>query len=63
VKSGGEIELDRGSAIKQAIASAHQGDVVLIAGKGHESYQEVRGVRYPFSDIGVARRALARRAA
>ncbi|HEU0202154.1 MAG TPA: hypothetical protein VFR86_17190, partial [Burkholderiaceae bacterium] len=37
-------------------------DVILIAGKGHESYQEVHGVKRPFSDVEQARAALARRA-
>ncbi|MDQ3268421.1 MAG: UDP-N-acetylmuramoyl-L-alanyl-D-glutamate--2,6-diaminopimelate ligase [Pseudomonadota bacterium] len=49
---------DRASAIAQAVLSAHATDIVLIAGKGHESYQEVRGVKYPFSDAEVAQRAL-----
>ncbi|MEJ7668752.1 MAG: UDP-N-acetylmuramoyl-L-alanyl-D-glutamate--2,6-diaminopimelate ligase [Casimicrobiaceae bacterium] len=44
------IELDRRQAIAQAIADATPGDVVLIAGKGHETYQECAGVRLPFSD-------------
>jgi UDP-N-acetylmuramoyl-L-alanyl-D-glutamate--2,6-diaminopimelate ligase len=55
---GCEIELDRRRAIKRAIQAARRGDVVLIAGKGHETYQEVKGVRRPFSDIEVARAAL-----
>jgi UDP-N-acetylmuramoyl-L-alanyl-D-glutamate--2,6-diaminopimelate ligase len=49
---------DRASAIAQAVLSAHAADIVLIAGKGHESYQEIRGVKYPFSDAEVAQRAL-----
>jgi len=49
---------DRASAITQAVLSAHASDIVLIAGKGHESYQEIRGVKYPFSDAEVAQRAL-----
>jgi UDP-N-acetylmuramyl-tripeptide synthetase len=44
------IELDRRDAIRHAIATAKVGDVVLIAGKGHETYQETQGVRAPFSD-------------
>ncbi len=55
-----QVELDRKRAIAGAIAKARRGDVVLIAGKGHESYQEVKGVRRPFSDVAVARAALAR---
>jgi len=48
----------RADAIKQAIKTAKKGDVVLIAGKGHEDYQEIAGVKYPFSDIQVAQEAL-----
>jgi len=53
------IELDRAKAIADAIASARQGDVVLLAGKGHEDYQEGNGVRQPFSDVRAAAAALA----
>lgn len=53
-----EIEVDRAAAIARAIATARDGDVVLIAGKGHETYQEVAGSRLPFSDAEVARAAL-----
>ncbi|HWT28560.1 MAG TPA: UDP-N-acetylmuramoyl-L-alanyl-D-glutamate--2,6-diaminopimelate ligase [Methylophilaceae bacterium] len=52
------IEPDRAVAITEAILNAGPGDVVLVAGKGHEAYQEVAGVRYPFSDLDVAERAL-----
>jgi UDP-N-acetylmuramoyl-L-alanyl-D-glutamate--2,6-diaminopimelate ligase len=58
-----EVEPDRRSAIEQAIAAAAPRDVILVAGKGHESYQETRGRREPFSDAAVARTALARRGA
>jgi UDP-N-acetylmuramoyl-L-alanyl-D-glutamate--2,6-diaminopimelate ligase len=51
-------EPDRARAIFEAIGNAHQGDVVLIAGKGHEDYQEVAGERLPFSDVAVAKKAL-----
>ncbi|MCS7005316.1 MAG: UDP-N-acetylmuramoyl-L-alanyl-D-glutamate--2,6-diaminopimelate ligase [Cytophagales bacterium] len=44
------IEPDRAKAIQQAIRMANPGDMVLIAGKGHESYQEIKGIKYPFSD-------------
>ena len=50
---------DRQVAIFSAIHHAAPGDVVLLAGKGHETYQEIAGVRHPFSDIEVARTALA----
>jgi UDP-N-acetylmuramoyl-L-alanyl-D-glutamate--2,6-diaminopimelate ligase len=54
------IDVDRGSAIEQAIVSADASDVVLIAGKGHENYQEVRGQRQHFDDCEHARQALTR---
>jgi UDP-N-acetylmuramoyl-L-alanyl-D-glutamate--2,6-diaminopimelate ligase len=49
------VEVDRRKAIHTAIAMAKEGDIVLIAGKGHEPYQEIHGVKHPFSDIQVAR--------
>lgn len=52
---------DRREAIVHAVRGATAGDVVLLAGKGHEDYQEIAGVRRPFSDIDEARAALARR--
>jgi UDP-N-acetylmuramoyl-L-alanyl-D-glutamate--2,6-diaminopimelate ligase len=48
---------DRREAIRRAIAAAHPGDVVLIAGKGHETYQEIDGEKFPFSDAEEARQA------
>ena len=54
---------DRREAIAQAIRSAREGDVVLLAGKGHEDYQEIAGVKRPFSDLEEAQRALTARAA
>jgi UDP-N-acetylmuramoyl-L-alanyl-D-glutamate--2,6-diaminopimelate ligase len=59
------IEADRATAILHAISGAAQQDVVLIAGKGHETYQEIGGQRLPFDDAEVARailRRLSRRA-
>ena len=56
------VERNRLAAITQALAQARPGDVVLIAGKGHEAYQEVAGVRHPFDDLGVARELLEMRA-
>ena len=56
------VERDRRAAIAAAIASAHAGDVVLVAGKGHESVQIVGDERRPFSDQQVVRRALEARA-
>ncbi len=49
---------NRASAIAETIAAANIGDVILLAGKGHETYQEIEGVRHPFSDIEHARQAL-----
>jgi UDP-N-acetylmuramoyl-L-alanyl-D-glutamate--2,6-diaminopimelate ligase len=44
------IEPDRAAAIRRAIANAKAGDVVLVAGKGHETWQEINGQKIPFSD-------------
>ncbi len=57
------VQVDRALAISEVIAQAHAHDVVLIAGKGHEEYQEIEGVKLAFSDVTHARAALARRAA
>jgi UDP-N-acetylmuramoyl-L-alanyl-D-glutamate--2,6-diaminopimelate ligase len=48
---------DRKEAIKTACALAQPEDVILIAGKGHETYQEIKGVKYPFDDREVLRNA------
>jgi UDP-N-acetylmuramoyl-L-alanyl-D-glutamate--2,6-diaminopimelate ligase len=56
-----QIEVDRALAIAQAVTAAGARDVLLIAGKGHEDYQEVMGVKKPFSDLEHARAALVRR--
>ena len=48
------VQRDRRLAIAEAIGAAGAQDIVLIAGKGHESYQEVDGVRMPFDDFAVA---------
>ncbi|MCH2102067.1 MAG: UDP-N-acetylmuramoyl-L-alanyl-D-glutamate--2,6-diaminopimelate ligase [Planctomycetes bacterium] len=45
-----DAEVDRRAAIRAAVARLHAGEVLLVAGKGHESYQEIHGVRYPFDD-------------
>ena len=52
------VELDRAAAITRAIGEAAPGDVVVVAGKGHEPYQEIAGRRVPFSDLAVAAAAL-----
>ena len=41
---------DRRQAIRTAVALAHPGDVIIIAGKGHEDYQEIKGVKHHFDD-------------
>jgi UDP-N-acetylmuramoyl-L-alanyl-D-glutamate--2,6-diaminopimelate ligase len=56
-----DVEVDRAVAIRRAILEADQRDVILLAGKGHETYQEVAGVRTPFSDVEQAQAALALR--
>ena len=53
-----QVQRDRGRAIAGAIAAAGPQDVVLVAGKGHEPYQEVDGVRHRFDDTAVAAAAL-----
>jgi len=56
-KTNGEYVIinDRRDAIKYAIESAIEGDVILVLGKGHEDYQEIEGVRYPFDERIVIR--------
>lgn len=53
---------DRREAIRHAVSDATAADVVLVAGKGHETYQEVLGVRHPFSDVDQVAQALVLRA-
>ncbi len=55
-----EVELDRASAIERVLADAEPGDVVVIAGKGHEPGQEVAGTLLPFDDREIARDRLRR---
>jgi len=57
------VQRDRARAIALAIAEAGADDVVLVAGKGHEPYQEIDGIRHPFDDTEVARDLLRARAA
>ena len=47
---------DREKAIQAAIGRARPGDTIVIAGKGHENYQEINGVKHPFDDREVVRR-------
>ncbi|TFY99726.1 UDP-N-acetylmuramoyl-L-alanyl-D-glutamate--2,6-diaminopimelate ligase [Ramlibacter rhizophilus] len=58
-----EVDADRARAIAGAVAAADARDLILLAGKGHETFQEVAGTRLPFDDREHARAALARRAA
>lgn len=52
------VVVDRRQAIHEAIKVARANDVVLVAGKGHESYQEIAGVKYPFSDVAEVKQSL-----
>lgn len=47
--------LDRKEAIKTAVSFAKSGDIILVAGKGHEDYQEIKGVKHPFDDRKVVK--------
>jgi len=55
------VERDRAKAIERAIVGAGAGDVVLVAGKGHENYQDINGQRMAFSDVKQTRIALTMR--
>ena len=55
------LQPERGRAIADAVAGAGERDVILIAGKGHEPYQEIAGVSHPFSDTDAATAALRQR--
>ena len=57
-----KVQVDRALAIAQVLAQAAPQDVVLVAGKGHETEQEIMGVRHPFSDVAHVRAALQQRA-
>ena len=58
-----EVIEDRRSAIARTVAEASPRDVIVLAGKGHEDYQEIAGVRHPFSDVTEATQALMQRGA
>jgi UDP-N-acetylmuramoyl-L-alanyl-D-glutamate--2,6-diaminopimelate ligase len=49
------VEADRRKAIFRALASAGKGDSVVVCGKGHETVQEIGGVKHPFDDRAVCR--------
>ena len=55
------VQADRAAAIEEAVRRAASQDVILVAGKGHEDYQEIAGVKHPFLDTAQARAALAKR--
>ncbi|HEU4922414.1 MAG TPA: UDP-N-acetylmuramoyl-L-alanyl-D-glutamate--2,6-diaminopimelate ligase, partial [Burkholderiales bacterium] len=61
IRGAYQVEADRARAIEKAIVESSPSDVILIAGKGHETYQEIAGRRIHFSDQEQARAALARR--
>lgn len=52
------VEPDRREAIRKAVAMAGDSDIILIAGKGHEDYQEIKGVRYRFNDREILEEAI-----
>ena len=53
-----QVVEDRGTAIRHAVLGSGEGDIVLIAGKGHEAWQESKGLKVPFSDEAAVRAAL-----
>jgi UDP-N-acetylmuramoyl-L-alanyl-D-glutamate--2,6-diaminopimelate ligase len=55
------LQVNRALAIAHALRHARAVDVVLVAGKGHEAYQEIAGRRLPFSDLAEVHKALAAR--
>jgi UDP-N-acetylmuramyl-tripeptide synthetase len=62
-RDAAQIEVDRAIAIRSTLNRAMPQDVVLLAGKGHEAFQEIDGVKLPFSDLAQAQAALTARAA
>lgn len=60
LKTKGEYVMiaDRGEAVKYAINNGIKGDIIVIAGKGHEDYQEIKGVRYPVTDQELVKNAI-----
>ena len=55
---GYEVELDRARAVNIALSAAWPGDMVLLLGKGHEEFQMIKGIRYPFSEREIVLRSL-----
>jgi UDP-N-acetylmuramoyl-L-alanyl-D-glutamate--2,6-diaminopimelate ligase len=58
IKSGGEVIVDRKEAILRAVELADPGDLILVLGKGHETGQEINGVKIPFSDQEILKSAI-----
>lgn len=58
VRAAHAVEPDRRAAIRLAVARSRPNDVIVVAGKGHEPYQEIAGTRLPFSDLAEAQAAL-----
>jgi UDP-N-acetylmuramoyl-L-alanyl-D-glutamate--2,6-diaminopimelate ligase len=58
MKARPPVRIERAQAVAEAIAAADARDVVLLAGKGHEPYQEIAGVRHAYSDLDAAKSAL-----
>ena len=50
-----QVVVDRSEAIESALKIARPGDLILIAGKGHETYQEIRGEKMPFDDRAIVK--------
>jgi UDP-N-acetylmuramyl tripeptide synthase len=61
MKSSPQVQAERDKAVAAAIAMADARDVILLAGKGHEPYQEIAGMRHPYSDLDAAKSALVAR--
>jgi UDP-N-acetylmuramoyl-L-alanyl-D-glutamate--2,6-diaminopimelate ligase len=53
-----QVQADRAQAVAEAVTDADARDVILLAGKGHEPYQEIAGVRHAYSDLATAKSAL-----
>lgn len=53
-----DIEVDRTKAIRKLVAQAQSGDIILLTGKGHENYQEIKGVKKEYKEIKVVEKAL-----
>lgn len=53
-----EVEVNRRKAIQLALKNASAGDTILVAGKGHENYQEINGIKYPFDDRQVIKESV-----